>query len=107
MTQCVTAERRQKNFRIGILFKNFVVAIKSWGNTYEQLKSSYEVNYLHRIYSKLAWLVFSFTITTLIDILFVKHASINFTFIAAVAVMMIRLAIAYTFHMFLLTRNKV
>ena len=46
------------------------------------LKNSYEVNYLHRIYSKLTWLVFSFTITTLIVILFVKHASFNFPFIA-------------------------
>ena len=71
------------------------------------LKSSYEVNYLHRIYSKLAWLVFSFTITTLIVILFVKHASFNFPFIAVDATMLICLVIAYTLHMFLLTRKSV
>ena len=71
------------------------------------LKNSYEVNYLHRIYSKLTWLVFSFTITTLIVILFVKHTSFNFSFIAVDAIMLICLAIAYTLHMFFLTRNKV
>ena len=71
------------------------------------LKNSYEVNYLHRIYSKLTWLVFSFTITTLIGILFVKQASFNFTFIAVDAIMLICLAIAYTLHMFLMTRKSV
>ena len=60
------------------------------------LKNSYEVNYLHRIYSKLTWLVFSFTITTLIVILFVKQASFNFSFIVVDAIMLICLAIAHT-----------
>ena len=63
------------------------------------LKNSYEVNYLHRIYSKLAWLVFSFTITTLIVILFMKHTSFNFPFIAVDAIMLICLAIAYSWQL--------
>ena len=71
------------------------------------LKNSYEVNHLHSIYSKLTWLVFSFTITTLIVILFVKQASFNYTFIAVDAIMLICLAIAYTLHMFLMTRKSV
>ena len=55
----------------------------------------------------MAWLVFSFTITTLIVILFMKHTSFNFPFIAVDAIMLICLVIAYTLHMFLLTRKSV